>query len=306
MMKRLVWVISLAAILVACSGSPSGTPLATGFTPSAPVPEISTPTETSTPVLPTATSEPPAALVNGAAILVAEYESELARYQAAVGRELTDDDEQFVLNDMISLLLFAQGAGESGFILTEAEVLERLDDLIAGVGGESEFQNWLGANLYTLEGFRNTLGRSMAAAWMRDQITAGVSEAAEQVQLSQILVNDRQEADEIVRRLQAGADFTSLAFEYDPVTNGYLGWVPRGYLLEPAVDEAAFALGVGQFSQVIESDIGYHVLYVMDRQMDHPLTPDARMALQEAALREWLAARWEAADIELLILDGGS
>ena len=32
-----------------------------------------------------------------------------------------------------------------------------------------------------------------------------------------------------------------------------------------SIEEAAFALQPGQFSQVIETEIGYHILYLVDR-----------------------------------------
>ncbi len=43
-------------------------------------------------------------------------------------------------------------------------------------------------------------------------------------------------------QLQAGADFATLAYRYDPLTGGDLGWFPRGVLTQPAVEEAAFSL----------------------------------------------------------------
>ena len=295
----LVCLLVLAAALSACAGDGTETPPATVVEPTRTGTQVLAPGATDTPPLPTATPEALAAQVDGAVITKADYQSELARYQAALGRELTSEDSQFVLNDMISMLLLAQGAGENGFEITEEMVQARLDELVGEIGGESVFQAWLDENFYTPAGFRAALGRAMAAALMRDQITASVADVAEQVQLSQILVDSQQEADAILSRLQAGADFESIAFEYEPVTKGYLGWAPRGFLLEPAVEEAAFSLDVGQFSQVIATDIGYHIVYVMNRETEHPLTPEARLMLQEAALQDWLDARWEQADIQL-------
>jgi parvulin-like peptidyl-prolyl isomerase len=295
----LVCLLLLAAVLTACAEEQTETPPATVVEPTRTGTQGLVPGATDTPPLPTATPEAVAAQVDEAVITRADYQSELARYQAALGRELTSEDSQFVLNDMISMLLLAQGAGENGFVVTEGMVQERLEYLVGEAGGESVFQAWLDANFYTLEGFRAALGRTMAAAWMRDQITTAVADVAEQVQLSQILVDSQQEADSIVSRLQVGADFESIAFEYEPVTKGYLGWAPRGFLLEPAVEEAAFTLDVGQFSQVIATDIGYHIVYVMSREPEHPLAPEARLTLQEAALQDWLDARWEQADIQL-------
>lgn len=256
--------------------------------------------ESSTLLPPTPTPLPMAVLVNGEGITLVEYQAELARYQAAVGRELTADDERFVLDNLISEMLLAQAATENGFVVDEQLLQERLDHLIEGIGGKANFDDWLSENHYDEESFRTALGRSIASAWMRDQIAATVSETMEQVHAQQILVTNAQEANEIIRRLEAGADFTAIAYEYDPDARGDLSWFPHGYLFEPLVEQAAFALEPGQYSGVIETDTGYHIIFVIERDPERPLTPDARLRLQEKALKEWLAERWDESDIQVL------
>ena len=91
--------------------------------------------------------------------------------------------------------------------------------------------------------------------------------------------------------LKAGYDFDELAVLYDPVAKGELGWFPRGYLLEQAFEEAAFALQPGQYSDVIETLVGYHILKVIEREANHPLSPDALLSLQDLALDSWLRDR---------------
>ena len=101
--------------------------------------------------------------------------------------------------------------------------------------------------------------------------------------------------------LQSGADFMEQAKKYDPITGGDLGWFPRGYLDEPALEEAAFALQPGQYSQVIETDIGYHILYMVERDANHTLQPDARTALQRNSLQEWVSERRNQSEIQIFI-----
>jgi len=98
--------------------------------------------------------------------------------------------------------------------------------------------------------------------------------------------------------LQGGAKFDDLAATYDPVTRGDLGWFPRGYLLEPAIEEAAFALQAGQFSGVIQTQVGFHIIFVIERG-ERALSPDALLAMQEKAVRDWLTARRAEAQIVL-------
>jgi peptidyl-prolyl cis-trans isomerase C len=131
----------------------------------------------------------------------------------------------------------------------------------------------------------------MAAAWMRDQIIATLPATAEQVHVKQILFYNAEEAQNVYALLQSGWDFNVLAEQYDPLTKGELGWFPRGYLEHPTIEEAAFALQPGQYSPVVESSIGFHILYLVERDPQHLLSPDALLALQERALQDWLSLR---------------
>jgi peptidyl-prolyl cis-trans isomerase C len=78
-----------------------------------------------------------------------------------------------------------------------------------------------------------------------------------------------------------------------------LSWFPRGYLLEPVVEEAAFSMQVGEVSEIIHSGVGYHIIKLLGREPDHPLSPDAYLALQEIALKDWVAQQRAAAQVVL-------
>lgn len=253
---------------------------------------------TATTFLPSPTAEPAAARVNGEAISVEAYQAELARFAAAKGSQPTPEEEQAVLDDLIDQTLLAQAAIENGFDAGEAEIQARYTALAGQAGGQEALDRWLSENGYSEESFRRDLARLAAAAWMRDQIVSQVPETAEQVHARQILANTRQEAEEALARLANGVAFGTIAAEYDPVAEGELGWFPRGYLLYPAVEEAAFALQPGETSQVVETEIGFHLVHVIERG-ERPLAPDARLALQEKALRTWLEERRQASDISV-------
>ena len=98
-------------------------------------------------------------------------------------------------------------------------------------------------------------------------------------------------------QLNGGADFDELALRADPLTRGDLGWVPRGYLLEPKIEEAAFNLTVGQYSDVIATDVGFHILRILERDPQRPLSPDAYLTLQELALKDWVDAQRQQAQV---------
>jgi peptidyl-prolyl cis-trans isomerase C len=97
--------------------------------------------------------------------------------------------------------------------------------------------------------------------------------------------------------LNGGADFDELALKADPETRGDLGWVPRGYLLEPKIEEAAFSLAVGEHSDLISTGAGFHIIRVLARDPQHPLSPDAYLAVKELALKKWIDEQRQKASI---------
>lgn len=253
-------------------------------------------------VLPTSTNVPtpttiPAAEINGEMITMAEYQAEIARFHAAVnedGTEMATIQEEDVLNDLIDQVLLAQAARENGFQADETIVQQRIDQLNIG---EEAFQKWLDEHGYTEEEFRRIFARAIEAAWMRDKIAASVPEYADQIHARQILLFSEEEAQEVYQQLQSGADFESLANAYDPVTGGDLGWFPKGYLLQPEIDPIVFSLEVGQYSEVIKTEVGYHIIQVIDRDEQHPLNYDALNVLKHKAVSDWLLEKREQSEI---------
>jgi len=245
-----------------------------------------------TPLPPTATPPPAAAIVNGEIISLDEFQAEVQRYLAAqkeLGKTVSEQQAgATVLDDLIAQVLLAQAARAAGFTITESDLQSRLDALAARLGGADALARWQSAHGYSESSFRLALKRAAEAAWMRDHILATVPVTAEQVHLQQILVYNESTAKQMLEQLKNGADFNELAARADPLTHGELGWVPRGYLLDPQIDQAAFRLQPGEFSEVIATPAGFHILRVLERESNRPLSPDALLKLQEQALQDWL------------------
>jgi peptidyl-prolyl cis-trans isomerase C len=239
--------------------------------------------------------------VNGIPITLAEYQAEIAVYRAAVGVDLKPEDEKRVMDNLVDQVLLAQAAAEQGFVADDALVQERIQRLIDQLGGEQALTDWIAGHGYTDQTFRRALARSIAAAWMRDQITAALPKTAEQVRVRQILLYNSQMANEVYAQLQAGYDFGNLADTYDPVTGGELGWFPRGYLSDAKLEEAAFSLRPGQYSPVIETLAGFHILQVIEQNPQRPLSPEVVLILQSQAVQNWLKERRSQSDIQIVL-----
>ena len=260
-----------------------------------------TPTATATPEPPTATPEPMALTVNGEGITVVAFQAEVQRYltsQTNFGKTVSAGEaSETVKEDLTAQLLLAQGARENGFTLDEAGLKGRIESLAAQVGGAEALLTWQAEHGYSEQAFRSELKRSAEAAWMRDKILAEVPSTAEQVHVQQILLYNQDTALSFLTQLNGGADFDELALRADPLTRGDLGWVPRGYLLEPKIEEAAFNLVPGTHSDVIATDVGFHIVRVLERDPQRPLSPDAYLSLQELALTTWVSGQRQQASI---------
>ena len=289
--RCLVLILSLTLVLSACA-SLFGTP-------STPTPSIPSPT----PAPPTPTPPPSAAAVNGEYITLVEFQAELQRYKTAqqgLGKTVTEEDaNKAVLEDLIAQTLLAQGAREAGFNLTEADLQSRIDALATQISGADALSKWQSEHGYDDASFRLTLKRAAESAWMRDKIIADVPNTAEEVHVRQILTYNEQDALAVLDELKAGKDFDELAAIYDPITSGELGWVPRGYLLDPKADEAVFNLQVGAYTDVISTEAGFHIFKAIAREPNHPLSPDALLLLQEQAIKNWLTQQREQSEIIL-------
>jgi peptidyl-prolyl cis-trans isomerase C len=252
-----------------------------------------------TPFVPSATPAVPlAALVNGEGILLEDYESELTRFKASSGTGLATYGEERVLEEMIDQVLLAQAADDSGFIVDEAVLQEHI--LALGLSDQA-LSAWKTDYGYSDESFQRTMKWAIASAWMRDQIIAKVPDTAEQVHARQILLYNSSEAENVYTQLEVGTEFGTLAKEYDPLSKGELGWFPRGYLLVTELDGVLFTLEPGEYSAVIQTPLGYHIVQVLEKDPNYPLTADTRRVLQIQALKEWLENRRNQSEIVILL-----
>lgn len=217
---------------------------------------------------------------------------ERAKQSTGIDLATLGDYKSFVLEEMIDLKLLAQGAQEQGLSVSDADIDRRIEELQSELGGPENMDAWLSEYFYSYETFREALLQELLAMNMVNWIAENVPAEVEQVRARHILVATQDEAQALRAQIVSGADFDSLARQasLDASTRpagGELGWFPEGTLLQPVLEEAAFATEPGELSPVIESELGFHIIEVMERGQQ-PLSFQDRLAFQERAVQDWL------------------
>jgi len=321
--KRIGRWMALALLLTAaaCAPTASNTPVPAGptalSTAVSPIAEGPTPSLTATAVA-SPTPEPPlAALVNGEPLYLADYERALGQYEADLltqgidpdspeGQKEMDQARAWILNVMIEQILTEQAATAAGVAISDAEVDAYMEKLAAENGGEETFLAKLAERGETYESAWHEVRAGLIGMAMTQRISEGVPKTAEHVHTRHILVNTPEEAENILAQLRSGADFAALAKAYSQDTStkdsgGDLGFFPRGILMAPEVEEAAFALQPGQFSDVITSSLGYHIVQVIERDPARQVSPENLRLLQDRAVQEWIESLWAHAVVQRFV-----
>lgn len=248
----------------------------------------------------------PAAVVNGTTItqkaLAFETQrmiEQMARQGQVPNEEIMPKVREDVLNRMIEEELLFQDSQAKEIKVPDARVTEELASIKQRFPSEKEYQDALAGIDMNEADLTRKIKRGMAIEQLiKNHVIQGtdVSDAEsrafydqnanmfqkpEQIQARHILikmggdVTEEQKAEaltkiEMVRKKALdGEDFAALASEYSEgpssAKGGDLGYFSRGQMVKP-FDDAAFALEPGKISEVVETQFGYHIIEVTDRQ----------------------------------------
>lgn len=197
-------------------------------------------------------------------------EADLAFAAEDIGADLNkipaDQVRAVLLAQMIDLTLMAQAGEKAG--LQDDELFKlRLDYLTDRALRRA----------YTKTAVSDTITQDAIKAEYDKQIAAIPDE--DEVHARHILVTTEDDAKAVKAELDAGADFVELAKTKSIEPNaaqsgGDLGYFKRGVMVKPFGD-AVFAMTVGQVSDPVQTQFGWHIIRVEDRR------PAAKPTLEE-------------------------
>ena len=258
-----------------------------------------------------------AATVNGTDISATEVE--------ALVFDKGDDfgDEQFTqLLDVLIQWNAISDAAESDFAITPTseEIAAQVEQLHAEQGAGQTFEEYLETQNISEAGLDLYAEQLIIGSAILEELTDTVPEVSEEeaqqlladdplswteVCAAHILVATSEEADAVVARLDAGEDFAALATELSTDTGsgsvgGDLGCAsPARYV--PEFAEATMSAEIGQVTDPVESQFGFHIVRV-DSRTEATVEELQLAAGQEAlgdAVDEWYLSSIVEADITI-------
>lgn len=238
------------------------------------------------------------AVVNGVEITKEEFVQEIKlQVQGRVEQEADETDDEFiqrlipfgvksVLEDMINEIIIRQKVEEQEIKVEPEEIDIKIEERKERFPNEESFLQQLAISNMTVEELRQQFeSQILIEKFIRKEAEAMITEEviidyfeehksnfdiSNQIKASQILVETEEAAEEILRQLRGGADFAELAKENSIARTakddgGDLGFFSRGRMV-PAFEEVAFALEIGEISDIVKTPYGYHIIYLEEKR----------------------------------------
>ncbi len=155
-----------------------------------------------------------------------------------------------------------------------------------------------------VERVRELLYERMRLVLIREKLVEALNIEVDQtkvlVHAAHILVSTEEEANQALERIRNGEPFEVVAAEVSRDENnaykgGDLGWFGRGRMVQ-AFEEVAFNLPVGEVSEPVQTEFGWHIIKVYDRR-EVPTTPAEQEEQRRAKFREMVDQWRNEADV---------
>jgi parvulin-like peptidyl-prolyl isomerase len=280
-----------------------------------------------------------AAVVGGSKITIAEVTEGLEDFQKTeeYKRLAQQGDielikrqvQQAYLSDLIRRQVLQPEADERGIEVTQDEIDEQIDAIREDFGGEEEFQEGLAERNLDEARLEQIIHDRLLEEKLRAEVTSGAQPSEAEVEAyyeenvgdytsvhsQHILVEEKALAQQIAEQLQSAPDkkvdalFEKLARENSTdkasaKDSGDLGFTNAGELVEE-YESAAAELDIGEISDPVQSQFGYHVIRVLERRVTplesvaDSISAQIGEGAEEEAWQEWLRDAYEEADIRI-------
>ncbi len=251
-------------------------------------------------------------------IYIKQFGEEVMSQKAEDGRTLEEIFKEQILEKMIMEVIIEKQAGKMDISVSEEEVQEKIEEYIDMTGGKEDFDEFLDNNKITKEYFSENLRKEILVNKYRESFIGNIEinekeareffdehkEDLEVIRASHILVKTEEQAQELLDKIDSGEDFAELAKQLSvdkasALAGGDLGYFTKGTRI-PEFEDIAFNLKKGQLSDIVKTEVGYHIIKLIDiKDTYEELKDEISMVLKEEKYKEEKAGLKEKAKIKI-------
>jgi peptidyl-prolyl cis-trans isomerase C len=242
------------------------------------------------------------ATVNDASITQSELEQVIVEYKKKTGKkEISDQEKEGALKSLVTRKLILQQPPVQA-LRQDKHIVEQVREFEQSIIIARFLKEQVGSHLTVTD-------EELKEFYKENRHRFS---SPPKVKARHILVRTKQEAEQVKKRLEEGADFAQMAKKYSidlpmALEGGSMGTIEKGKTL-PVLEKTLFSLNVGEMSDIVETNFGFHILTV-DEVIPAGFTPfeevkdDLKAALikkKEAKAFDAMTSKLEKhADIEI-------
>lgn len=244
------------------------------------------------------------AKVNDKVITQEEYDEHLSVYkkmaenqygagawdmEVSEGQTMGSYYESTLLDQLITDLLLVDAAEKEGITISDEELKGELDtfksyletdekykEFLEGYGMSEEYLKESLRKEYLINHYLAVKIENLQPTDEELQTLFNDLRMNEKVRASHILVETEDEAKAVIDRINKGENFEELAKELSKdtgsaVNGGDLDYFEYTDMVQP-FSEAAFSMEIGEVSEPVQSEFGYHIIKVTDKTTDNAVT----------------------------------
>lgn len=215
--------------------------------------------------------------------IVAEVEGENITKEELYNLLVEQNGKQ-VLDSLIVEKIINLEIKKNDIKVSDEKVQEEFDKLKENYNGEDMFNEAIESHGITVETIKEDIAMNIKMKKLIEPYISISDEEIstyfedkkdmlnqkEQVKASHILVETKEKAEEVKQKISTGEDLAELAKEYSMDNSnkdkgGELGFFSRGQML-PEFEEVAFSLKIGEISEPVKTQLGYHIIRVDEKK----------------------------------------
>lgn len=251
-------------------------------------------------------------------IYIKQFGEDAMSQKGEDGRSLEEILREQILEKIIMEIIIDKESQSMDISVSDEEIEKKIEEYIEMTGGQEGFDEFLKNNELSRDYFSENLRKEILVNKHKNKFVETVEitdkeartffdenqELLEVIRASHILTKTEEQAQIVLDRINDGEDFEELARELSAdkasaMIGGDLGYFTKGTRIAE-FEDVAFSLEKGQVSDIVKTEVGYHVIKLIDKKdVFEELKDEIKMVLREEKYKDEMAKLREKSKVKI-------